>query len=341
MKIDTTLLVSNLNEIPALTQAAEDMGFDGIWTSETAHDPFLPLTLAAEHSERLSLGTSIAVAFPRSPAILAHIGWDLARYAKGRFIMGLGSQVKGHNERRFGVKWEKPVAKMREVILAMRAFWDCWQNGTKLNFRGEFFKLTLMSPFFNPGPHDYPNIPIYIAGVNKNTCQLAGEVCDGFHIHPMHTKRYLEEFALPHIETGMKKTGRKREDLELSSAVFVIPTDNAEKAKEYEFGARQQVSFYASTPPYKVVMDIHGWGETAEQLSFLAARGKWDEMPALITDEMLETFAVRGDWAELPGQIKAKYAGGLLDRVSYYFPFEAGKDEAGWQVTTAGFKEGR
>jgi probable F420-dependent oxidoreductase len=154
MKFDTTLLSNSLSQMPALTKAAEEMGFDGIWTSETAHDAFLPLTLAAEHSQNLSLGTSIAVAFPRSPAILAHIAWDLARFSKGRFIMGLGPQVKGHNERRLGVKWERPVAKMREVIQAMRTFWDCWQNGTKLNFRGEFFKLTLMSPFFNPGPHD-------------------------------------------------------------------------------------------------------------------------------------------------------------------------------------------
>ena len=230
------------------------------------------------------------------------------------------------------------MAKMREIILAMRAFWDCWQNGSKLNFRGEFFNLTLMSPFFNPGPHDYPHIPIYIAGVNKLMCQLAGEVCDGIHIHPMHTARYIEEFALPHILMGMQKTGRQREDIELSSTVFVVPTDDPEKAREYEAGARQQISFYASTPSYKVVMDIHGWGETAAQLSHLAARGRWDEMPALITDEMMETFAVRGAWAEIPAKIKARYAGGLLDRVSYYFPFISGQNDAGWQATIAGFK---
>jgi len=338
MKIDTTLLVSDLREMPVLTRAAEEMGFDGIWTADTAHDALLPLTLAAEHSEHLSLGTSIAVAFPRSPAILAYMAWDLAQFSKGRFIMGLGPQVKGHNERRLGVKWERPVAKMREVVLAMRAFWDCWQNGTRLNFRGEFYKLTLMSPFFNPGPHDYPHVPIYIAAVNKLMCQLAGELCEGVHIHPMHTKRYLEEFALPHIESGMKKTDRKRAEIELSSTVFVVPTDDAEKAKVYEQGARQQISFYASTPSYKVVMDIHGWGDTAEQLSHLAARGKWDEMPNLLTDEMMETFVVYGTWAEIPGKIKAKYAGGLLDRVSYYFPFEPDKDEAGWRATIAGFK---
>lgn len=340
MKFDTTLLATELNDMPALTRAAEAIGFDGIWTSETAHDAFLPLVLAAEHSERVTLGTSIAVAFPRTPAILAHIAWDLAHYSEGRFIMGLGPQVKGHNERRLGVKWERPVAKMREIILAMRAFWDCWQNGAKLNFRGEFYKLTLMSPFFNPGPHNYPDIPIFISGVNKLMCQLAGEVGDGLHIHPLHTKRYIEEFALPHIETGMKKTSRTRDNIQLSSTVFVVPTDNPEKAKAYEFGARQQISFYASTPAYKVVMDLHGWSHIAEQLSHHAARGQWDAMPALVTDDMMDAFVVSGTWAELPAKIKAKYAGGLLDRVSYYFPFEPGKDEAGWQATVTGFKNG-
>ena len=213
------------------------------------------------------------------------------------------------------------------------------QNGMKLNFRGEFFQLTLMTPFFDPGPHDYPNIPIYIAGVNKLMCQLAGEVCDGIHIHPMHTARYIEEFALAHILDGAKKTGRQREDIELSGTVFVFPTDDAEKAVEYEAGARQQISFYASTPPYKVVMDIHNWGGTTEQLSFLASRGRWEEMPELITDEMIDTFVVRGTWAEIPAKIKAKYAGGLLDRVSYYFPFVPGENDAGWQASIAGFRQ--
>jgi probable F420-dependent oxidoreductase len=179
MKFDASLLVHKLEQIPTLARFADDAGFDGIWTFETAHDPFLPLVLAAEHSSRLSLGTSIAVAFPRSPTILAQIAWDLARYSKGRFILGLGTQVKGHNERRFGVKWEKPVEKIREVILAIRAVWECWQNRTRLDFQGEFFKLTLMTPFFSPEPHEYHRIPIFVAGVNRRMCQLAGEVVRG------------------------------------------------------------------------------------------------------------------------------------------------------------------
>lgn len=337
MKFDTTLLATDLSAIPALTRQAEAIGFDGIWVSETAHDAFLPLVLTAEHTERVTLGTSIAVAFPRSPAILAHLAWDLAKYSQGRFVLGLGTQVKAHNERRLGVTWEQPVARLREVILAMRAFWDCWQNGTKLNFRGEFFKLTLMTPFFNPGPHDWPNIPIYISGVNQHMLQLAGELCQGVHIHPLHTARYLQEFALPQLEAGLKKSGRVREAIELSSTVFVVPTDDPAKTVAYEASARQQISFYASTPAYRVVMALHGWLDIAEQLSHLAARGHWTEMPHLISDEMMNEFVISGPWAELPAQLKAKYAGGLLDRVSYYLPFSPEENEVGWLASIAGF----
>ncbi len=338
MKFDTTLLATDLSELPQLTRRAEAIGFDRIWVSETAHDAFLPLVLVAEHSKQVTLGTGIALAFPRSPAILAYIAWDLARYSQGRFVVGLGTQVKAHNERRLGVKWEQPVAKLREVILAMRAFWECWQNGTKLNFRGEFFKLTLMSPFFNPGPHNYPDIPIYISAVNKNMLQLAGELCQGVHIHPLHTARYIKEYALPQLETGLKKSGRQRAEIELSSTAFVVPTDDAEKAKDYESRARQQIAFYASTPSYRVVMELHGWSDIAEQLGRLAVRGRWTEMPNLVTDEMMDEFVVSGTWAELPARIKAKYSGGLLDRISYYFPFVPGENDAGWQASIAGFR---
>jgi probable F420-dependent oxidoreductase len=336
MKIDASMLVHDLAQMPAVARAADEIGFDGLWTFETAHDAFLPLVLAAEHSRRLTLGTSIAVAFSRSPAVLAYIAWDLARFSKGRFILGLGTQVKGHNERRFGVKWEKPVAKMREVILAVRVIWDCWQNQTRLNFQGDFFKLTLMTPFFSPEPHDYHRIPIYIAGVNRQMCQLAGELCQGFHVHPLNSPRYIREIILPNIETGLEARGRRREDIELSSSIFVIPTNDAAAARR-EVEVRQQISFYASTPPYQPVFAIHGWKAVAEELSALAARGKWDAMPALITNEMLETFCVRARWEELPARVNEKYRG-LLDRVSYYFPFAPGENDPAWRSTIAGFK---
>ncbi|HEX7230293.1 MAG TPA: TIGR03617 family F420-dependent LLM class oxidoreductase [Candidatus Binatia bacterium] len=336
MKFDASLLVHKLEEMPAVVRFADDAGFDGIWTFETAHEPFLPLVLAAEHSSRLSLGTSIAVAFPRSPAILAQIAWDLARYSKGRFILGLGTQVKAHNERRFGIKWEKPVEKIREVILAIRAIWDCWQNGTRLNFQGEFFKLTLMTPFFSPEPHDYSRIPIFVAGVNRRMCQLAGELCEGFHAHPLHSARYLRERVLPNIGIGLAQAGRKRRSIEISSSIFVVPTDDPQTAR-YDAEIREQISFYASTPAYRPVFDLEGWGEVADRLKVLASRGQWNEMPKLINDEMLERFAVRGTWAELPDKVLKKY-GGLLDRVSYYFPLVPGENEPKWRATVAAFK---
>jgi probable F420-dependent oxidoreductase len=337
MKFDASLLVHDLGHMPALARFADETGFDGIWTFETAHEPFLPLVLAAEHSRRLSVGTSIAVAFARSPAILAHISWDLARYSQGRFILGLGTQVKGHNERRFGVKWDKPVEKMREVILAVRSIWDCWQNRTRLNFQGEFFKLTLMTPFFSPEPHDYHRIPIFVAGVNRRMCQLAGELCEGFHAHPLHSARYLKEVVLPNIEQGLTSAGRERQAIELSSSIFVIPTDDPKEAAKYEAEVRQQISFYASTPAYRPVFDLEGWGSTADELKAMAARGRWNKMPSLITDEMLDRFALRGTWAELPEKVLRKYDG-LLDRVSYYFPVGPGENEKGWRATVAGFK---
>ena len=336
MKFDASLLVHKLERMPALARFADDAGFDGIWTFETMHEPFLPLVLAAEHSFRLSLGTSIAVAFPRSPTILAQIAWDLARYSKGRFILGLGTQVKGHNERRFGIKWEKPVEKIREVILAIRAVWDCWQNGTRLNFQGEFFKLTLMTPFFSPEAHEYSRIPIFVAGVNPRMCQLAGELCEGFHAHPLHSARYLRERVLPNIEMGLAQSGRERKSIELSSSIFVVPTDDPQAAR-YEAEIREQISFYASTPPYRPVFDLEGWGEVADRLKGLAARGQWNEMPNLIDEEMLGRFAVRGTWAELPDKVLNKYDG-LLDRVSYYFPLVPGENESKWRATVAGFK---
>lgn len=337
MKIDTNIVVSNLRDVPALAQAAEAIGFDGLWSSETGHDPFLMSALVAEHTQRATLGTAIAVAFPRSPGTLAYLAWDLAALSNGRFILGLGSQVKAHIERRFGVKWEPPVAKLRETILAMRALWDTWQNGTRLNFRGQFFKLTLMSPFFNPGPIPHPHIPIYIAGVNRGMCRLAGELCDGFHVHPFHSVRYLQEVTLPTIEEGLRISGRRRAEIELVSSILVIPSDTEAEREEANHRVRQQIAFYASTPSYAPVMELHGWGDVRERLSRLAAKRRWDEMPSLITDEMLDAFALSGNWEDLPGLIKTRYAG-LLDRVMYYLPFVPGDMDDRWRGIVKAFK---
>ena len=329
MKIDAALTNVNLGQMPTVAQAAEALGFDGVWTSETQHEAFLPLPLVAEHTRRIQFGTAIAVAFARSPTILAHIAWDLAAQSGGRFILGLGTQVKAHVERRFGMKWESPAPKLREMILALHAIWDCWQNGTPLNFRGEFYKLTLMTPFFSPGPIQTPHVPIFIAGVNTGLCRLAGELADGFHVHPFHTAKYVRESVLPAIEAGAAKTGRTRRDVQLSASVFVV-TDDAEREM-----VRTQVSFYASTPSYRPVLELHGWGEAGERLSHLASRKQWQDMPREISDEMLAEFAVVGTPSELPAKLHTKYAG-LVDRVTLYLPFVPGENDERWKALVAG-----
>lgn len=330
MRFDVGILVPNLLDMPKVARAAEDIGVDALWTSETQHDAFLPLAIAAEHTSRIELGTSIAVAFSRSPTVLAHIAWDLAKASRGRFILGLGTQVKAHIERRFAMTWESPAPKLREMILAMRALWNAWQGDGKINFRGEFYKITLMTPFFNPGPIEHPDIPVYIAGVNEHLCRVAGELCQGFHVHPFHTTKYIREIVLPNIERGAKQANRTRADVQLSSAIFVVK-NNAERES-----ARQQISFYASTPTYRTVLDVHGWGEVGEKLSALAARGRWDEMPALVSDEILNEVAIVAPPDEIPARIQSRYAG-LLDRIAFYAPFTP-EDAPRWRELVKAFK---
>jgi probable F420-dependent oxidoreductase len=340
MKFDTYLLSQDLAAMPELTRAVEAIGFDGLWTAETAHNPFLPLTLAAEHSRSLALGTAIAVAFPRSPTVLAHLAWDLQRYSGGRFVLGLGTQVKAHIVLRFGARWEKPVRQLRETIEAIRAVWESWQTGKSLNYRGEFFTLRLMTPFFSEPPLTVPNPPIYISAVNEQMLHLAGATCEGVHIHPFHSVRYLREVAWPHLRAGMHAGGRSRVDFTAVGAVFAIPTDGRKPAAEYERFVQEQLAFYMSTPSYRTIVDLHGWMGAAEQLSVMARRGEWQAMAGLITDEMLDAFAVTGTWAELPRLVQARYAGRLLDRTAYYLPFVPGEDDPGWRATLSGFKGG-
>jgi probable F420-dependent oxidoreductase len=335
VKLDTGLLPASLHDAAAAAKAAEEMGFDALWSAETCHDPFLPLVLAAEHTTRIKLGTSIAVAFPRSPMVLAQIGWDLQEQSRGRFLLGLGTQVKGHNQRRFGVKWEQPGPKLREMIQMIHAIWDCWQDGTRPNFQGKFYNFTLMTPFFNPGPLQYPRPPIYIAGVNEYMCRLAGELCDGFHIHPLHSIRYLDTAVMPNIRKGLEKAGRQRGDIALSSTVFVITGENAAEIEAAKGPVRQQISFYASTPAYVGVLETHGWGDAARRLTALSKRGEWAAMGKEITEEMLEAYAITGTYGEIAEKVKRKYDG-YLDRVSFYFPFSAG-DKERWRKLVRAF----
>lgn len=331
MKLDATLPPVPLRDVPAIAKAAEEIGFDALWTQETQHDPFLPCTLIAEHTTRLNLGTAIAVSFARSPANLAYTAWDLAAQSNGRFMLGLGTQVRAHIERRFGQPWPESVTgKLREQIEVIRLFWDGWQNGTKLNYRGKYYKITLMSPFFNAGPIEHPNIPIYIAGVNTGLAKLAGELCDGFHVHPFHSVKYLREVILPAMEDGIAKARRKRNAVSVSVTALVATTP-----EEMNF-ARAQIAFYASTPSYRPVMALHGWGDIAKKLSGHAARGEWSEMPILIDDEMLSDFCLITEEQKLAVELKQRYDG-IADRLTLYTAFTPGERDQWWLDIAKGY----
>lgn len=332
MKFDVTIFPDDLNKAGEVARAVEDLGFDGLWTSETAHNPFLPLTHAASVTRRIHLGTAVAIAFPRSPMVTAQIAWDLAAQSEGRFILGLGTQVKQHITKRFSTEWTPPVPRLREYIESMRAIWNSFQSNVPLRYTGEQYKFTLMTPFFSPGPIKTPDIPIYIAGVNEGLCRLAGELCQGFHVHPFHTLRYLKELIIPSVHAGAEKAGRPTSDIALSCAIFVVTGKDTDEIKNNAAYVRAQIAFYASTPSYNTVMEMHGWMDLHEQLNAMSREGRWFEMGELISDDMLHQFAVVAPVDELAHAVKARYAG-LLDRIGYYFPFipdEADK-AAVWQ----------
>ncbi len=332
MKLDMTLHTQILREVPQAARAAEAAGFAGLWSQETGNDGLLPLVLAAEHTEKISLGTAIAVAFPRSPMTMAYIAWDLAGLSNGRFILGLGTQVKGHNERRFSVKWDAPVPRLREYIQALRAIFKCWSEGGKrLSYQGKFYNFSLMTPFFTPPHHDYPDIPIYVAGVNQHICRLAGELCEGFHAHPFHSARYLRDEVMPNIELGLQKSGRRRADFTVFTSVFAAVGRNDEQIHKAREMIRSQIAFYASTRSYQPVLDVHGWGDLCGRLGEKAAKGKWEEMAREINDDMLEVYAVSGTFDNIAARIKERYSG-LLDRFAFYFPYRPGTDDEQWRA---------
>jgi probable F420-dependent oxidoreductase len=334
VKLDVNMPVEadHLANIVRIARAAEELGFAGLWTSETRHDAFLPLVLAAEHSERIELGTAVAIAFPRSPMVMAQLAWDLASLSHGRFLLGLGTQVKAHIERRFGMTWDAPVARLRDYIAALRAIWTSFQTGAPLRYEGRYYRHTLMTPFFNPGPIPHPEIPILIAGVNTGLAQLAGEVAQGFHVHPFHSVRYLDEILKPAIAAGAGRTKREPSSVELVTSVFVITGSDASERERLRAAVREQIAFYASTPTYRSVLECHGWAEIGEELSRLAKRQQWAAMPALVDDAMLQTFAVEAEPDELGNVLRQRYHG-VIDRLSLYLPFVPGERDTFWRAT--------
>lgn len=324
MKIDGGISI-NLNDSGRTARQLEEIGYSGGWTAETAHDPFFPLLLAAEHTTTLELGTSIAVAFARSPMTLANIGWDLQSFSRGRFILGLGSQIKPHVTKRFSMEWSHPAARMREMVLAIRAIWDTWLTGAPLQFRGEFYRHTLMTPFFAPSPSDNNDwgVPrIFLAAVGELMTEVAGEVCDGFICHGFTTERYLREVTVPALRRGRAKVGKTMAGFEIVGPSFVVTGTSADEIAAATTATKRQIAFYGSTPAYLGVLELHGWHDMQPQLNALSKQGEWDLMGELISDEMLNTFAVVGEPDQIAPELHKRY-GDVIQRLSFYAPYDS------------------
>ncbi len=326
MKVGTGRDGGSLAEVPKAARNAEEMGYDFFTSSETSHNPFLPVTLAAEHTERVDLRTSIALAFARSPMEMAYTSWDLQAQSNGRFVLGLGSQVRGHTVRRFNMNWSPPAKRMKEYVLALRAIWDSWQNGTKLDFKSESYNFNLMPPMFNPGPIEHPDIKVCLAAVNTHMMRVAGEVADGVFLHGFNTPKHTREVILPNLERGAARAGRTLKDLDISGGGFVITGASEEEIETNMEKARNQISFYASTRAYAPVMNTHGWNDTAQKLYRMSVDNKWDEMGKEITDEMLGEFAVIGHYDGIVDKIKDRF-GGFDTSFTFSIPVRSSEDE--------------
>lgn len=309
MRLETTYMSQTLKDLADYGKRMEEMGYDSIVCPEAGHDPFLPLAILAEHTERIKLGTAVAIAFPRSPFVVAQMAWDLQRFSGGRFVLGLGTQVKGHNERRYSTPWPAPPGpRLREYILCLKAIFNTFQTNERPNFKGDWYQFTLISPFFNPGPN--PNdLPIYISAVNKYNCRLVGELCDGIRMHPFNTAKYTREVIIPNIEKGAKKAGRKLSDIDVVGGGFLVTGKNEEEVERAKAPFKQQIAFYASTRSYHPVLECHGWGDVGMRLYRLSMEGKWAEMANEITDEMLNEFAIVGTYDEIVPKMKERYSG--------------------------------
>ena len=312
------------------------IGYDGVYSLEGSWDPFLPLALATEHAPELDIATGIAVAFPRNPSHIAYQAWDLQKFSKGKFSLGIGSQIKAHIEKRFGIDFNPPAARMREYILAVKAFFDCWQNGTRLDFQGKFYRHTLMTQMFNPGPNPYGVPPIMLGALGPKMTEVAGEVADGLIVHPFNSMPFLEDRALPAVRLGLEKSGRRFEDFILQVNAIIITGESEQEYQAAEDSVKGLLGFYGSTPAYKLPMDAVGLGELQPTLNALSKQGKWDELGDYITEEFLDAFCTRGKPDEIAGKLKAKY-GEYADRLAIYAPYAA-SDEM-WKGIIAQLKQ--
>ena len=322
MKVDRGASFDGGVDLRSAAAAAERDGVDGFWLSEVKHDPFLGLTLAATVTERIELGTAIAVAFARNPMSTAVQANDLQALSRGRVLLGLGTQIKPHITRRFSMPWSHPAPRMREYVLALRAIWDCWQNGTKLDFRGEFYSHTLMTPMFTPERHEFGPPKVLIAGVGSTMTEVAGEVADGFLAHGFTTERYVREVTVPALRRGREKAGANLDGFVVQGSPFVAVGRTEQELAAAKDAVRGQIAFYGSTPAYRGVLDLHGWGELGEDLHELSLTGRWAEMGPLIGDDVLDAFAVVGEPGTVGAELVRRY-GDVFDRVTLYMPYSA------------------
>ena len=313
IKIDCSMITRDPAEASKASKELEDLGYDGAFTFEGPHEPFLPLAAAALATEKLELLTSIAVAFSRSPMTLANIGYDLQLMSKGRFTLGIGSQIKPHIEKRYSMPWSSPAKRMKEMVDAIKAIWECWHKGKNLDFRGEFYQHTLMTPIFNPGENPFGLPKIYVAGVGPLMTQAAAESGDGFIVHPFHTTKFLENITLPSIKKGLELSTTKEFDISLG--VMVATGTTEEEIAKARDACKSQIGFYGSTPAYKVVLEQHGWDGIQLELNKLTKEGNWDKIPALISDDMLDTIAVTGSPNEVANQLLVRY-GSIASRIA-------------------------
>lgn len=338
MKVWTTAPLEDPREVPGLFRRLEEAGYDGAFTFEAKHDPFLPLALASTTTTTLGLGTAVAIAFARHPMTIANTAYDLQLITKGRFVLGLGTQVRPHVERRFGAEWSRPVTRIREMVGAIRAIWDCWEGRSELRFEGEIYRNTLMIPAFNPGPNPYGPPPIWLGGFGPRMIETAGEVADGFIAHPFNSRRSLQENVLPALQRGLDKSGRTRRDFSIVCATIVVTADDEAELARIKLAVKKQLAFYGSTPVYRSTLDCHGFGELHTELNRLSKVGRWDDMTALISDDLLETIAVVGPRPVIAGKIRERLAG-IADAVS--LTNNRAPDPTHWADTVTALKRGQ
>ncbi|HEY4408640.1 MAG TPA: TIGR03617 family F420-dependent LLM class oxidoreductase [Acidimicrobiia bacterium] len=334
MKVDLLCMRPDLGGIATAAREAEALGYSALLVAETGHDPFMPLALAAEHTEGIGLGTCVAVGLSRSPVHLAQAAHDLARFSQGRFILGIGSQVRGHIEKRFSAAFEHPTERMKDLVGAIRAIWRAWDEGEPLHYEGPFYRHTLMTPFFSPPPNPYGPPPIYLAASGPEMTAVGGEVADGLMLHALMSPASAAEITLPALERGLAAAGRQRSDVELYAPVFVVTGDTDEELATAEAAVRLQIAFYASTPAYRKTLAFHGRPELPAALNDLTKQGRWRDMGGLIDDEVLDLFSVTGKPEEIGPAVLARF-GGILDRVALYAPYK--HDPEPWGRVLPGF----